>query len=101
MIKWCQLGKAGIVCPLHISNLLNLEVRGHTEELHKRGYLLASIGLHFRKVEADTLVQTVGLVGGGATLYWVTVVVPGGDNSRAASRPPSQRGLQHLRGLAI
>lgn len=52
-----------------IGKLLNLEVRGHSEGLHKRGCLLASIGLHFRKVEADALVQTVGLMGGGATLY--------------------------------
>lgn len=31
-------------------------------------YLLASIGLHFWKVEADSLVQTVGIMAGWATL---------------------------------
>lgn len=66
--------------------------------LHKGGCLLASIGLHFRKVEADTLVQTVGLMGGGTTLYWVAIVVPGGDICRANCWHVWQCHLQLLRG---
>lgn len=60
------------------------EHRDHTQE----GYLLAGVGLHLRKVEANTLVQTVRLMGGGTTLDRVTVCVLIGDISSGARRHP-------------
>ena len=65
------------------------------------GCLLASIGLHFREIEAGALVQAVGLMGGGAALYQVDVVVLAGDICRASGWHGWQRCFQLWRGLGI
>ena len=62
---------------------------------HEQVYLLAGIRLHLREVEADALVQTEGLMGGGAALHWVTDVVQRGDVSRAPGGHP-RRGCLRL-----
>lgn len=55
-------------CMYDIKWNLFVEFNKRSADFTKKVSLLASVRIHFREVEADALIQTVVLMGGGAAL---------------------------------